>query len=250
LVGVTAAPHDRHRALTTTFNFRDVGGYAGLDGRTVRWRRLFRSDSLHRLSAADLAVLAELGVRTVIDLRRPLEVRRHGRVPHFDGLDYRHFPVEHLDWDEVEFPAGVGRERWLADRYLNFTADGHVALAATLSALADADRAPVVVHCMAGKDRTGVACALALSLLGVADRDVAADYALTTAAMAPLTAYLQGQDPNVVVDGKDHMFDSPAEAMALFLADLRAEHGSAEGYARAIGVTDAQIAALRAHLLS
>ena len=66
--------------LLRTYNFRDVGGYAGLDGRTVRWRRLFRADSLHRLGEADAEAFAELGVRTVIDLRRPFEVERYGRV--------------------------------------------------------------------------------------------------------------------------------------------------------------------------
>jgi protein tyrosine/serine phosphatase len=102
---------------------------------------------------------------------------------------------------------------------------------------------------MAGKDRTGVLCAVTLSLLGVSDADIAADYALTTEAMAPLTAHLRAKNPDIV-DGKDHMFDSPAEAMALFLADLRLAVGSTERYARSIGVTADQLAALRGHLLS
>jgi hypothetical protein len=66
--------------------------------------------------------------------------------------------------------------------------------------------------------------------------------------MAPLTAYLRETDPEAV-DGKDHMFDSPAEAMLLFLADLRARHGSIGDYARDIGLTDDQLAAMRGHLL-
>ena len=242
------SPYARNLTFRHTFNFRDLGGYPGLDGRTVRWRRLFRSDSLHNIGADEAEAFAALGVRTVVDLRRGFEIERHGRVSDDHGVDYRHLPLDHVDWEEIEHPADTPHERWLADRYLNFAEQGTEALAGTLSVIAEEDRAPVVVHCMAGKDRTGVACALTLSLLGVPDRDVAEDYALTTAAMAPLTERLREADPDMV-DGKDHMFDSPAEAMALFLADLRQLHGSTEAYARSIGVTDDQITALRGHLL-
>jgi protein tyrosine/serine phosphatase len=248
LVGVETTPYARNLTFSNTFNFRDVGGYAGLDGRTVRWRRLFRSDSLHTIGDDDAAAFAALGVRTVVDLRRGFEIERHGRVSDDHGVDYRHLPLDHLDWEEIEHPADTAHERWLADRYLNFAEQGTEALAGTLAVVADPDRAPVVVHCMAGKDRTGVACALTLSLLGVSDDDIAADYALTTVAMAPLTARLREQHPDMV-DGKDHMYDSPAEAMALFLADLTALHGSTESYARSIGITDDQIRTLRTHLL-
>ena len=242
------ARYDRNLTFSSIYNFRDVGGYAAADGRTVRWRRLFRSDSLHSLGEADRAAFAELGIRTVVDLRRPFEVERHGRVPHHDGLDYRNIVLEHLDWNSVEHPPGTVHERWLADRYLNFAEDGRTALGTALSIIADPAAAPVVVHCMAGKDRTGVTCALALSLIGVSDEDIAADYALTTTSMASLVAHLREKDP-AIVDGQEHMFDSPAEAMTMFLTDLRERHGSVEAYVREIGLKDEQVAAMRDHLL-
>lgn len=239
--------YSRNLGFSKTYNFRDVGGYAGLDGRSVRWRRLFRSDALHRLNEAD--AFAALGVRTVIDLRRPHEIERYGRVAERYGLDYRNHVLQHVDWEDVDHPAEVAHERWLADRYLNFAEDGHEALLGSLQVIADPAAAPVVVHCMAGKDRTGTVCALTLSLLGVSDEDIAADYALTTAAMVPLTTYLMAKHPESII-GNEHMFDSPPDAMLMFLADLRALHGSIEDYVREIGLTGAEIGTMRAHLLT
>jgi protein-tyrosine phosphatase len=245
---VAVDPYPRNLTFSSAYNFRDVGGYPGLDGRTVRWRRLFRADSLHRLEGEDWAAFSALGVRTVIDLRRPFEVAEYGRVADYEGLDYRNLVLEHVDWGEVPHPDGTVHERWLADRYLNFAEDGRAALSTALSVIADPAAAPVVVHCMAGKDRTGVTCALALALVGVSDEDIAADYALTTSSMRSLTEHLRRTNP-AAIEGQEHMFDSPAEAMMLFLADLRELHGSVESYAREIGLKDEQVAAMRDHLL-
>ncbi|MBB4737087.1 protein tyrosine/serine phosphatase [Actinoplanes octamycinicus] len=245
---MVAESYSRNLGFSATYNFRDVGGYRGLDDRRVRWRRLFRADSLHRIGDADAAAFTALGVRTVIDLRRPTEVERFGRVHERYGLDYRNLVLKHIDWEEVEHPEGTDHERWLADRYLNFAEDGREGILDSLRLIADPTAAPVVVHCMAGKDRTGTICALTLSLLGVSDEDIAADYALTTEAMAPLTAYLLEKAPESI-QGNEHMFDSPPAAMLLFLDDLRALHGSVEGYVREIGLTDAEITSLRRHLL-
>lgn len=245
---MVADSYPRNLGFSATYNFRDVGGYVGLDGRKVRWRRLFRSDALHRLGPADADAFAALGVRTVIDLRRPLEIEKYGRVADRYGLDYRNLVLKHVDWEEVEHPDDADHERWLADRYLNFAEDGREGLLGALQVIADPGKAPVIVHCMAGKDRTGTVCALTLALLGVSDQDIADDYALTTTAMEPLTRYLLEKHPEAI-RGNEHMFDSPPGAMRLFLDDLRELHGSVEGFVREIGLTDAEIASMRSHLL-
>jgi protein-tyrosine phosphatase len=246
---VAVDPYPRNLTFSSVYNFRDVGGYAGHDGRTTRWRRLYRADSLHRLKGDDWEAFAALGVRSVVDLRRSFEVEEHGRVPEAEGLRYYNPVLEHVEWSEVPHPDGVQHERWLADRYLNFLEDGRAGLATSLNVIADPAAAPIVVHCMAGKDRTGVVCALTLSLLGVSDEDIATDYALTETAMASLTEYLRTHNPEAI-EGNDHMFDSPRAAMLLFLADVRTLHGSVEKYVREIGVSAEQVASMRAHLLT
>lgn len=230
------------------FNFRDVGGHTGLDGRTVRHGKLYRSDSLHRLCDDDLSTVTALGLRTVIDLRREHEITRQGRVPPFDGLTYHHIHPEHAEWELTPHRDGEPLDRWLADRYLDLARTGAAGLATALAIIADADAAPAVVHCLAGKDRTGVVCALTLSLLGVADDDIATDYALSTEASARFTRWLRKTHPEARQLPAPY-FASPAAAMTLFLTELRARHGSIERYVTDAGLTPAHIHALREHLL-
>ncbi|MFG3696370.1 tyrosine-protein phosphatase [Micromonospora sp. NPDC047620] len=238
---------NRRIPFATMFNFRDVGGHSGHDGRTVRRGRLYRSDSPHRIDDADREAFAALGVRTVIDLRRPYEVERDGRIPHFDGLTWRNIHPEHAEWGEHPYQPGTDLARYLADRYADLAETGTAGLAEAVGLIADSANAPMVVHCVAGKDRTGIVCGLTLAVLGVDDDEIAADYALSTEAGERYRAWFEatGQQAGHTLP----VLTCPAEAMALFLAELRAAHGSVEGYLRHAGVTDAQLAALRDHLL-
>ncbi|BCB87496.1 tyrosine-protein phosphatase [Phytohabitans suffuscus] len=240
---------DRTLPFTTAFNFRDVGGYTGHEGRTVRWRRLFRSDSLHRLDLGDTEAFAALGVRTVIDLRRPHEVTRDGRVPEYVGLGYRHIHPEHQDWDEIPYEEDLGVARYLANRYHDLAEQGVAGISAAVGVIAEQATAPVVVHCVAGKDRTGVVCALTLSVLGVSDADIATDYALSTEASERFSEFLRTRKIPLREIPRPY-FSSPADAMAIFLRELRERHGSPEGYLLAAGIQPEQLAALRTHLLS
>jgi protein tyrosine/serine phosphatase len=211
------------------FNFRDLGGYATPDGRTTRWRRLFRSDSLSRIDPADAASFTTLGVRTVIDLRRPREIERDGRVHAFDGMTYRHLNPVHAEWEEATDHDEPSDARWLANRYLDLAEHGHAAIAGAVEVIADSDNAPVVVHCVAGKDRTGVVSGVTLAALGVPDEVIAEDYALTSAATERTLAYLRGLNPEIAQMPARWLL-SPAETMLLFLSDLRARHGSVRAY--------------------
>ncbi|MEU5905047.1 tyrosine-protein phosphatase [Micromonospora sp. NPDC047527] len=243
-----AIDDNRRIPLPATFNFRDVGGYLGHDGRAVRRGRLFRSDSLHRLDEQDRDAFAAIGIRTVIDLRRPTEVERDGRVPAYQGLTYRNIHPEHEDWAATPHEEGADLARYLADRYADLAQTGTAGLAEAIGLIADSSNAPAVVHCVAGKDRTGIVCALTLAVLGVDDADIVADYALSTEASARFSAWLTATLPHVV-DVPAPFLASPAEAMQIFLDELREGYGSVEAYLRHAGVTDEQLAALRDHLL-
>lgn len=246
---VSSSPVGTVPTFSTIFNFRDVGGCATRDGRTVRRGRLYRSDSLHRIDGTDRETFAALGIRTVIDLRRHAEVVQLGRVPHYDGLIYRHIPVEHRDWSEIPYDEQLGLARYLADRYLELTETGAADIGETIGVIADEAAAPAVVHCVAGKDRTGVVCALTLSVLGVEDSVIAEDYARSTAASERLSAWLRTQNPEAALPPPKPYYSSPADAMHLFLAGLRQRHGSVERYLLDVGLSRDQLAALRTHLL-
>jgi Protein tyrosine/serine phosphatase len=233
---------ERAIRFTRIYNFRDLGGYPTSDGRAVAWRRIFRSDDLSRLTVDDAERFAALGIRTVIDLRRPTEVAELGRVPEFTGVDYRHAHVVYAPWGPEDYSDRAGRISYLTERYREMATTGGEGFGLALRSIAEAEAAPLAVHCFVGIDRTGIVSALTLSLLGVPDEVVAADYALSEAAVPALRSELNIQLTDLGV--------TPAEAMLNFLDALRAEHGSVEAYAKSIGITDDHIAAMRAHLLT
>ncbi|MFD2356822.1 tyrosine-protein phosphatase [Nonomuraea ferruginea] len=177
----------------------------------------------------DLDTFRALRVRTVIDLRNPFEAEKYGRVPEEHGLAYHNLPIEGRRWDFALYEEDRGVARYLADRYLEVTEDGVANLRTAMETICRADSAPVVVHCAAGKDRTGLLLAIVLSLLGVAEDDIVADYALTGLATDRFIADWTARHPDGTLWPGFGL--APAEAMHLFLTDLRARHDSIESYA-------------------
>ena len=176
--------------LQGSFNFRDLGGYPGRGGRLTRWGRLYRADALHELTAADVAHLRHLGLRTIVDLRTERELARSGRGPlEPEGVAFHHLAVvqEGVRGDgtsdraavgeAVAAPAPAGDD--LAERYLWYLDVGRASLVEALTILGGEEHYPLVFHCAAGKDRTGVLAALILSILGVGRDVIVADYVIT-----------------------------------------------------------------------
>jgi protein-tyrosine phosphatase len=234
----------RHVSFERLHNFRDFGGYPATEGRHVRWGQLYRSDSLGKLAGSDLAQFTALGVRTVIDLRHSWEIDSGGRVPDAAGLAYHNFSIEHRPYDQSKLSDVVDPVRFLADRYAEVASDGVAEIGQALAVIAEAGRAPLVIHCASGKDRTGLLAAIVLSLLGVAEEDIVADFGLTGLATERLIA-----DWHAFYPGREllwpHYGTAPPELMRVFLAELAATFGSVRQYVTSyLGVSDLVIADL------
>ncbi|MFD9081354.1 tyrosine-protein phosphatase [Streptomyces erythrochromogenes] len=240
---------DRHVAFENLHNFRDLGGYRGADGAAVRWRTLYRADSLGKLSGADWAGFLELGIGTVIDLRYPWEIEAKGRVPEAERFHYVNLSIEHRPYDQAEIDPGLDPWRYLADRFAEVAEDGAEEIRQVLETIAEAP-GPVVFHCTSGKDRTGLIAAFVLTLLGVPEEQVLADFALTELATERLAADWRAANPDRVMKWPSYG-RAPAVVMELVLADLRARHGSVHGYLKdRVGLSDRTAEQLRARLLA
>jgi protein-tyrosine phosphatase len=239
---------ERLIALEGAVNFRDLGGYATLDGRRTRWRVLFRADGLSELSQTDFSVMRDLGIRTVVDLRSGHEVEQSRFDVEAHPVDFHHFPfIDQLpdveQWDR--------RPGLLGAQYKEMLDDAAPQIIGALEVLTAPDSRPAVFHCTAGKDRTGLLSALVLSLLGVPEETVVADYALSGEAMERLRAKLivKYPDSKDTISDIDEVFSAnPANMVELF-AYLRERYGSVTEYAATVGVPDAVVARLREDLL-
>ena len=245
----------RRVGLDGPANFRDLGGYRA-GAHRLRRGRVFRSDSLSRMTESDVRhVVDELGVATVVDLRAGHEVETYGHGPLGDeGVRVHHLPIaDETRPDRIERPpdapdpASMGLDTiylLMLERY----ADRFVGVLRTLS---DEAKHPIVFHCAAGKDRTGLVAALLLALLGVDDETIAADYALTAEHIDELVERHRAQataEGNTVEVSDAHLA-AEAEIMRTVLAGIRDRYGSAETYLRSHGLELDAIAALRASLL-
>jgi protein-tyrosine phosphatase len=248
---------ERDVGLTGPSNFRDLGGYRTADGRQVRWRRVFRSDAL-RLSAGDVAVLREeIGLRTVVDLRTGFEYGHReggGNPTHVArltevGARRHHLPM--IDETRVARAASDIRPP-AAKGYLKMLERGAGALAGLFDLLAEDEHHPLVFHCAAGKDRTGVAAALLLGVLGVDDETIVADYALSQANMARALERIRARPDadRILADRPPAAFEAPTDAVIGMVLAVHETYGSWEGAAITVGIDPSTIGAVRELLLT
>jgi len=182
---------DRHIPLVGAKNFRDFGGYITADGNHVKTGVLFRSDVLAELTADDFNKIAPLGIRNICDLRRDNE---RGRAPTNWVCDasvkHRHMPLltskgEHT-LEKLVTASGASRSpeaarEFMVSIYLRLIGEPQARqyFRQLFELLAHPDELPLLIHCTAGKDRTGVSCALILWVLGVSKEDILQDYMLS-----------------------------------------------------------------------
>ena len=249
------APYERHIPFENVFNFRDLGGYTTRAGQTVRWRRLFRSSEIHRMTDAEAAYAREhLSVRTVIDLRQPTVTVRDGAGPlaagpvHYINIalyndelaatmaQQRHSPppmVEDYLWRLKQWQCGAG-------------------IVQALGIIAEQPSGATVFHCAAGKDRTGLLAAIILGLLGVPEEDIVKDYALSARYMPRQIDHWWTTEPEspYFMHLPAYMYDSRPETMEEVLTTLCRAYGSIRGYVEAHGGTPALFRRLEETLLA
>ena len=240
-------------------NMRDLGGLPTRDGGSIQPRRLIRSDNLQDLSPADVEQLVDvLGVSDVLDLRSETELTYAGPGPlrQVESLTHHHhsllgnqaFSVKDAlviaDADRLDRDAAF----W-TNHYLGYLTGNGVAVASALSVIAEASGA-VIVHCAAGKDRTGTITAMALDVAGVPEDLIVADYAASGERLPQILARLSRSDlygaalsPQALADQATH-----PETMAAFFSTLRREFGSAGDWLRTQGWSTGDVERLKARL--
>jgi protein-tyrosine phosphatase len=242
---------ERILPLVGASNFRDLGGYLTDAGGITRWGQLYRSDTLHELTAADVDILRGIGLASVIDLRTAVELDRSGR-----GL-LGHEPVTFLHASVLQIEGGESiaqpapPEDDPAERYLWYLEVGRAALVKALVTVADPSNRPLVFHCAAGKDRTGVLAALILDILAVEHATIVDDYVITASRLELILERLSrdpvwgGSAPKIPAA----RVTAEATTMGRFLELLYERHGGARAWAEAAGVPTESLDAMAAQLV-
>ncbi|NYG08115.1 protein tyrosine/serine phosphatase [Phycicoccus badiiscoriae] len=255
--------------LDGVVNMRDLGGLPTTDGGEVATGRLLRSDNLQDLSEADVdALTGRLGVTDVVDLRSTVELHLEGPGPlrarnlthhHHHSLfrdDIREVTAAEalvLPWSKADQAAVDAEPRldddYWASHYLGYLAHRPDSISAALRVVSGS-RGATIVHCAAGKDRTGTVVGLALSVAGVSDEDVVADYVATGERIERVVARLMARPAYgeaLAGQSLDHHRPKP-QTMERILTVLAERYGGASGWLRAQGWTEDEVEALRASL--
>ncbi len=236
-------------------NVRDLGGIPTEDGRWTRSGLVVRSDNIGGLTAAGWQALADHGVTRIVDLRWPEEIAKDPprdvdiEVVHVSvlgpslesSMDYLRHHDAHLD----EAAEATDHYVWA---YVDFLERNRERFGRAVAAIAEAE-GTVVVHCMGGKDRTGLVAALLLRLGGVSRDEIGRDYALTGPNLqAGLEGWLASAPDDVERARRSKLSETPARAMAEVVTEIERRYGDVAGYLRAAGLAEEQIDRLRDRL--
>ena len=244
----------RHLAWQGALNIRDLGGYPTIDGAETAWGIFVRGDNLCKLTDAGCGELAAYGIRTIIDLRSASEL---SAVPHpfserraaeHEGIAYINTPI--IDDGDVRGAGPMGRIRSLQEMYDRILDWYGMRLGNALRAAAEAPGGGVLFHCHAGKDRTGLMAMFLLSLAGVDEATISADYALSNTYLGPLHSEIMA---NLAHDPAEQrrvavLQDTKAEIMDETQALISSRYGGVSSYLASIDVTPEQQAILRRRL--
>ena len=249
-------PLSRDLTWDGCLNVRELGGLPTADGAETRRGSIVRADSVRQLSDEGWQTLVDHGIGTVVDLRGhderaedppadlPVEVVH---VPFFEAGD--------AEWHEIgdELDAAVAAAPDTAtatrDVYLIFLERFRENVAAAVRAVAKAPEGGLVIHCVGGKDRTGMLSAFLLHLAGVDDEQIAADYALSEERLRPRhEQWLAEAETEAERERLRRISRTPAEAMVGVFAELERRHGGATEFLRGSGLSAEELERARARL--
>ncbi len=254
-----------------TQNLRDLGGYTGAGGKTVRYGLLFRSDQLSKLTKAGEAYLQSLGIRTVIDLRSLPEARKSPNVDFGAQKILRCDPSAETAELAASFQASAAEEdRKLVEhvrmqmeqkapedgmllQYRKFAAHPVCidAFGRLMREVCDPANAPLIFHCRGGKDRTGFASMLILGALGVSEDEIIADYMITRENRAKRTAvkleqYRSYTDDPKVLDYLYTLLDTTPDYIQTSIQEIKGQYSSIDNYVKTVyGLTEQQLDVMR-----
>lgn len=244
---------DRTLVWDGCLNVRDLGGHPTEDGAETRFGAVIRADSIRRLSDEGWRVAVAYGVATIVDLRFHSELEADPprdlpvgvvHIPLFPEPGSPVWPV--VDAVAQAQPDGASVTRAF---YLELLERCRPRFAEAIAAVAGAPEGGVLVHCAAGKDRTGLVAALLLRLAGVGVTEVGADYALSERNLAPATSVWVAEAADEVERARRvQMSTTPAAAMVGTVEELERRHGSVASYLAAGGAAEADLARARARL--
>lgn len=259
-------------------NFRDFGGYVGAGGKRVKWGMLYRSNHLHNLSSQAVAYIESLNIQTIIDYRSANEIAKspndsvgEKKTCHLDAAAQTaelaaQFSAEPSNEDRMliesvmrDIPAELinGQGEQVLEQYRHFVTSekSKTAFKAMIEVLLDKDNSPHIQHCRGGKDRTGYGALLVLSMLGVSEDDIIADYMLTQANRmerneVKMAAYRKITNDQHVLDYLHTLIDTRQSFILAAFDTMKQQSGSVAGYIRQeLGFSDADFIQMQENFL-
>lgn len=237
------------------FNFRDLGGYKARNGKTVAWKRLYRSGELRLMTQSDLQKLQrEIKLAAVIDLRSNFEITNQSV-----GL----LAQSDIKYHNVALISDGGNREANIQRYKNHTSMGQFyaqlvcqkefgnKIVNALEIMTIPENHPLIFHCSAGKDRTGILTAILLYALGVTGEDIQRDYCLSAPYVASIVSLMKNQ-PELAEKNSDlpgYFWEISPDSVTLLLAKIQKEFGGAAGYLKTHGAEKNLIERLEKALL-
>ena len=230
----------RRVELEGAVNFRDLGGYPTVGGRTTRWRTMYRSDSLADLTVQDFAALEQLGIRTLCDFRLPDErARMPNRLP--PGHRMNVVPIGFVPEGTLDMLSRINNgeygpddvERDMLVHYRKFVSEHAAEYGRVFEIVMSKHSLPFLMHCASGKDRTGFAAAAVLLAVGVPRDVVIEDYAMTNDYRRDITHLFSNTVSKTTIDALTSANPRYIEAA---LDEIDARFGSTADWLEALGV--------------